>query len=157
MQVKKIILGFENCNSMDIDRKNIGYFEISEIEKKIRRNALNSISSMNIAKYFLLEITDATNLTFDSYMDDSELNVAEYILSRPYIVNIDIIYEDDAKETYYIDLDTDGSQCMNKFQRTHITKSGSIFILIHKNKTFTDVFKDIWNDIKDCDKKIPWS
>lgn len=156
MNIKKLELCFENCDSIIIDGQNIGNIQILDIEEKIFRSACNYISHIKTCKYFYVEFNHSANV-IDYELGipdkDNQYKIFDRIIKYKDIVSIIVtLIDKKTNNESQIDLYVDyqekeefkniiGSSNIN--QSVYISKLGDLYLLITKDK---DIFNVIDKD-----------
>jgi len=141
-----IELGHENCESIFIARKNIGYLEIDDIKQKIVRVASNSIKNYQVAKSVQLELhADANTLQTDSFGMNEHLPF-ERIMTFNDITDISIHYADGNKEYFVVDYNEGENEgklgADNIHQKAKMNQFGDLFIVIGEKLDIDEEFPD---------------
>lgn len=140
--VKSIEFGFENTEVAEIPSKYIGNFYIDKIHTVFNRTTVNSIEKKLIADEVFIEIFgEVDEFGYDLGCDSQERgSVLERITRYEDIVCVEIKYEDDTSEKYWVDYDIkDGhEQGLNILQKAFISKAGNLYVLIGKDLKFED-------------------
>lgn len=131
--VREIELVFENCDSMTIPEKHIGFFEIDDIRTRVRRIAVNAIAKMELVGKVVIEILPEGNTDhFELGVEDDpvyRMKKFERVRHND-ITSIEIHYDDDSTETYYPEFE---GTYVNEWQTTFCSKTQSLYVLIGKN------------------------
>lgn len=131
MEIKQIQLVFENCESIEIDRKYIGDLKIDNIKESICRVASNSISSFKTCKVFLLSV---------NHLADTKQSIKR-LLQYNDITSVIVLFEDGSKDSFRVKWNYDDSQ-YNRYQETYRNKYGDIFVVISKKLNLRDFYNE---------------
>lgn len=146
--VKEIELVFENTDSIKLDPKFFGVFQIKNISKNISRIGSNCIAKYDTAHYVAFELfREANKPHYEFGMDSCETTVFERIADAQDITSIEITYQDDTKDIFYVDFN---GEYTNSNQDSYISKTGDLFVTIIKDKEVFEVFKKRKCDSKKC-------
>ena len=139
--IKHIDLILENCDSIRIDGKHIGFFVIDNIRKRTGVLGCNSFGTQEIADEIYLEISPDANKEYHPLGIPSEKEIPFERLSKYHdITSIDII-TDDQTLRYYTNW-TGDSDYENAAQTSTIGKNGCFYLAIAKRKTAQEYFAD---------------
>lgn len=142
-EIAKISLVLENCDSLDIYRKDIGIFYLGGISKSFSRIASNSISESQVASEFYIEIhKDAnTNENRDINFSDDEMPF-ERIAKHQDITQIGLEFEDGTFDHYLLNWEGD-SDYENEAQTSVVSDvNGSLFIVVSEKENTHTIFED---------------
>lgn len=128
MNIKEIEIVLGNCEVIKIPGNNIGWIDISSIHHRVYRAAINYIQSINIADNVELEL-----------LPDTNDKAVKRLSSCNDIVWLEIEYDDNNREIYYVDYD--GNE-VNNNQSTYLSDAGNLFIVIGKGMTIENSFHD---------------
>lgn len=127
----------ENCETIRIPRKYIGYFMIDDIKNSFTRTALNAIGETIIAKNVLISIhKDANKNPCESFMFGAPLEDNNYPtferLSYNDITSICIHYLWGEEKSYYVDYDEANSGLIDTINKNQysVEKYGDLYIHI---------------------------
>lgn len=147
MLVKEIEIGFENCEVMTFNKNIIGALYIDDIQTSIRRVACNAIEKFQIAKTFAIELFDEGNEDYyplDVQEDDWKTKKFARIMQYDDITTVDVIYEDDSRESFYVDYDAgkdeDSLGAPNMNQKTYLSELKNLYLVISATKNLDDYF-----------------
>lgn len=150
MKLKEITFIFENCEYITIDGKHVGGFLVEDICTSIQRIACNSIDKMDTAHTFAIEIHKDANkercpfgcegdkqLTFDRFISWDDITSIQFELFQDYVEEGQepIIEHYD----YYLHW-TGESEYKNDSQKSYISETGNLYIVIADNKRIEDFF-----------------
>ena len=149
MKLKEITFVLENCDCITIDGKYIGDFLVEDIRTSIRRIACNAIDKMDIAHTFAIEIHKDANkercpfgfvedkeLTFDRLISYDDITSIDFELIEDYVEEGEPIIE---HYNYFVHW-TGESDYVNDAQKSYISKSGNLYIVISDDKNIEDLF-----------------
>lgn len=150
-EIKELGIGLENCEYITIPRNVIGRIIIDGIREKIQRVACNSIASQKIADTVVIEIYKEGNTTYESFPQDDEPLIFDRINQYDDITMIEVVYEDDTVDEFYVkyDVEEDYLGAPNTRQKSKISELGNLYLVIddeHFEKWFVD--EDINNEEK---------
>lgn len=140
-RIKSIRFVFENCECFSIDAKYLGEFELSDIHKCIHRIAANCIAKMDCANTVAIEIFSEGNKEYSPFdvIRDEDETLFDRLNMYHDITSIDIIYDDDTSEMYYVDYEGDET---NEYQKNYMNNFGDMYIVISKDKGIFDFFDE---------------
>lgn len=133
-QVKSIVLGLENLESISFTTKEIGRFYIGDIHESICRIGCNCISKQTGCKEFFIELLPCANHTYSCFGDTG--HTFRRLEAYDDIASVDIVYEDGSKEEVYVPWGDDDQN--NDHQTSYLSKSGALYILIKENGKLSD-------------------
>jgi hypothetical protein len=140
--IKSIEFIFENCECFTIDAKYFGVFEMSDIQTKIGRIAVNSIAKFTCANHVAMEIFSEADDKYNFYNEEMASKL-ERIRKHSDITSICLTYDDETEEIYYVNYkdETEGELgTPNVYQKTYLSKSGNLYLVISENNNIEDVF-----------------
>lgn len=153
MKIKYIEFIFENCDSIKIEGKYIGYFLVDDLKTSIKRIAINSIKKMDSANIVAIEIHKDTNkercafgqnhfedfkeMTFDRFKKYGDITSIQFELEEDYVEE----GRSPRREyyDYYVSW-TGDNEYVNEAQKTYLSKSGNLYIVIADKKNIEDFF-----------------
>lgn len=141
-RVKFIEFTFENCEHFSIDAKYFGALELTDFNTHIQRVASNAITKMSCVGTVAMEIFSEGDGKYSCFGDE-DLTKFERLRNWDDITALTVVYEDDSEEIYYVNYEEEylpGSP--NVLQHSETNKFGDLYIIISKNKCFTDFFDD---------------
>lgn len=148
-EVKSVMLILENCEAFEIDRKHIGEFYVSGIERTIQRSACNSISEDFIAKSFNIQIHKDANIK-TGWKDTT---MFERIENFKDITQLLITYDDGTSENLFVDWISE-NEYSNDAQKAKVSEvNEALFIVIDENETLESVFEYELNE----DDNFTWT
>ena len=133
MNIKEIVLGFENCDEIHIDGKYVA-FEI-EATSSFRGPS----DELGIKLLQLVIHRDANILHYEFEQPQYPIMVFDRIIHIPDIAEITVVFEDHNRFPYIVEW-PDDSDNFNKYQDTYLGKSGNLYLVISKDKTVEDCF-----------------
>lgn len=139
-KVKEIVLALENCEYIKIPTKHLSNIIIEDIDISVRRNAINSIDKLQTANSIYLEIIKPETIkTLGLFDEDNEesLSCSKRLIQHEDITSVEVIYNDDSKEIYYVDWDWD-NEYTNSYQDTQLAKNGTLYVLINQKKNLKE-------------------
>lgn len=128
-QIKRIELVLENCEIIDITGA-IGVFYMDGLSTKIKRMFINSVSKYNCVETVGIQLY--RNGAFDGLLFD-EIDPIERLKNFKDITSIDITYDDDSQESYFVDYDEGSAEGMlgaENINQQFAELTNSVFILI---------------------------
>lgn len=144
---------FENCDSIKIEGKYIGDFLVDNLTTSIKRIACNSIEKMDVANTVAIEIhKDAnkeryqfgqSNIEYFKEMTFDRLKSYEDITSIQFELEEDYVEEGQSPRREYHDYYvswTGDNEYVNEDQKTYLSKSGNLYIVIADKKNIEDFF-----------------
>ena len=132
--VTGIDLTFENCEGSgiltvgDMHDSDVNTMEISGITREIRTFAVNAVAEFINASSVTLLLNPSSNGVKATLFDRRE-DLFDRIMKCPDIVDINVYYDDNSKETIYVPWGGD-SEFMNAWQETKLTEDGKLEIII---------------------------
>lgn len=137
--VKEIKLVFENTDSIKLDPRFFGEFEITNTRREVCRISNNCIATRNIAYRVKFELfREANQKHYQLGLESEETTLFDRIASGYDITSIEITHEDGTTEIYYTDYDdVDG---INYNQHSYISKTGDLFVVIMSGVKLFDLF-----------------
>ncbi|UUV25939.1 MULTISPECIES: hypothetical protein [Lysinibacillus] len=149
-ELVSIMLAFENCDDFTVYKNEIGDFYLGEFEKSYSRIACNSISDIESANKFYIEIHKDANTNENRNINfiDSGLPF-DRVLAYNDIAQLVLNFEDNTSEVFYPNWEGE-DEYNNEAQTSIVSKvNGSLFIVIHKTETVKEIFKDKIEDDDD--------
>jgi len=160
MKLKSIEFILENCDSIVVDGKYIGYFDVSDIKSSISRIACNSIARMDVANTVVIETHNDANkkrhlFECDEFEEESTFDrLCAGDVTRIMFDLIDEFPPVDSREQkiehydYYVDwVGCNDDDSENKAQTTYVSDLGNLYLVISKEKSVEDFFnKEEIND-----------
>ena len=144
MNIKEIVLGFENCDEIHIDGKYVA-FEIEATSSFRGPSDELGIKLLQLAIH-----RDANMLHYEFGQSQYPIMVFDRIISVPDITDITVVYEDDNSRSEfrfpYIVEWPDDPDNFNRYQDTYLGKSGNLYIVISKDETVEDHFDESMMD-----------
>ncbi|MCC0783551.1 hypothetical protein IR152_10745 [Clostridioides sp. ES-S-0108-01] len=135
MKIKKIILGLENLESVELGIGDVGAFYLDNIHETIGGFALNYIGKCKNADYLHIQIHKRVDeiQRLNDYKD---------------ITNVKIEYENGSVEYIYVPWKKEGDflGADNLYQTSFISKRGYLHIVVSKDKTVEEVFNEEFKD-----------
>lgn len=151
-KLKNITFIFENCDSITIDGKYVGYFLVDDLKTSFERIACNCISKTENAGTFAIEIhkdankeryqfnmtncKDVKQMTFNRFLC-SDITAIQFILEEDYVEDNKIPRADEY--SYYVCW-TGDSDYYNESQVNYISNDGHLYMTIAKGKSTEDFF-----------------
>ena len=139
--VKEICLVLENCDSITFPANVIGDFRIEKINEEVERIAINCIAKVIYANSIFIEIYKDGNIEYAQFgFLEDQIKKFERLKDSNDITSIEIKYEDDTVDSYFVDYDesNDGLGAPNINEKTYISSYGNLYIVIDKEKELKD-------------------
>lgn len=153
MKLKYIEFVFENCDYIKIEGKYIGDFLVDNLETSIKRIACNSIEKMDAANIIAIEIhkdankeryqfgqshiEDFKEMTFDRFKEYGDITSIQFELEEDYVEEGQVPRKE--YYDYYVNW-TEDNEYINEAQKTYLSKSGNLYIVIADKKNIEDFF-----------------
>lgn len=147
--IKSIDIVFENCEYININKNDIIWIRLGDIEQEIHRIACNSISKVTFSNE--IEIILKKDIKTKDYIFSNGYNGVKRLFMCNDITSFDIHYDDDSNETIYVDWEDDIHPECNKNQEI-IDNNGYIFITIGNNKS--EMMKNLLEEYNNEDLEI---
>ena len=141
--IKELTFGLENCECITVKGNTIGSFDITGIEKVVRRIACNEIRKYEAAKSIAIELFPEADTKYNSFGETSKSTVFKRLTDYADITSIEIEYDDGETDYFWVEYDTgeyDYLGADNINQKTYISTQGNLYILIDEKKALFDVF-----------------
>lgn len=135
---KSIDITFENCETITLEPKDIGFFSIENIAEYISRDSINSISKYKKSNLVIIEIfaSKINSEYFPFDIPSEKMLIKERFLYND-ITSLEIYYSDGSSEEIFVEYN--GNET-NDFQKTVIGNNGNLYIVISKDSNITDYF-----------------
>lgn len=161
MKLKYIEFIFENCDAIKIEGKYIGDFLVDDLETSIERIACNSIQKMDTVNTVAIEIHKDANkkrykfgqryienfkeMTFDRFETYGDITSIQFELEEDYVEEGQKPHREYYE--YYVNWIGD-NEYENDAQKTYLSKSGNLYIVIADKKNIENFFclEDIENE-----------
>lgn len=149
-KITSIELVFENCDTVEIPIKYIGYFDISGIETEMKRMAVNAVSTIKMAKHIAIEFSLKANKLLTTFAENEPGEYIEncHALKRIHLLNdIAHIYikGDDGEEMILTNW-VKGEEYLNSAQKTKFSRRGNLYLVIDEDLDIDDVFPEEFID-----------
>lgn len=152
MQLKQITFALENCDSITVEGKHVGAFDVINMREEIRRIACNAIAHITIADCILEIHKNANQIHHEFGIDNHTCPVFDR-LSVGDIVSIELEFVSDVNaehvEHYQFYTEWEGEGDENLYQKSYVSDLGNLYIVISGKDDIPDVFN--MNDINDAD------
>ena len=166
MILDKITFILENCDSVTIDGKYIGSFNVEDIRTTISRVACNAIMKMECAHTFFVEIhKDADEKYFEFGQNDSRFEQEKFkrlLVDDITAIEFDLVdqYAKEGEEPrrehydYYVEW-TGDNDYVNASSHSFISDLGHLYIFIGPEEKYSEfIDKDVLNDKDAIDFKF---
>lgn len=154
MKLKQITFQLENCDSITIDGKYVGYFLVDELNISFERIACNAIDRIDVANVFAIEIHRDANKERYQFGQDGYEKFKQMVFDRftrwddITSIQFELVRECDeltsGLESYdyydYLIHWVGDSDADNEAQTSYISKDGHLYIVIAEGKTIEDFF-----------------
>lgn len=153
-EVKALKMTFKNGETWTIDKEFIGDLWIKHISKSFGRigdSELQEIFPCESLKVEIFPEADEVNSS-DINLGGLEMGMFDRAVKDPDIEKMDILYRDSensdstdiiAKETVYFPYEAiDSDRIDNAYQSSFVSQDNVLYIVIDKEKTVNDVYKD---------------
>ena len=138
MNIKEIVLGFENCDEIHINAK----YVVFKIEATSSFHGPSGELGIKLLKLAIHQ--DANMLHYEFGQSQYPIMVFDRIISVPDITDITVVCEEHSSrnEFRYIVEWSDDSDNFNKYQDTYLGKSGNLYMVISESETVEDCFAE---------------
>ncbi|CCL12216.1 hypothetical protein QES_0279 [Clostridioides difficile CD149] len=135
MKIKKIILGLDNLENVELGIGDVGAFYLDNIHEIIGGFTLSYIGKCKQADYLHIQI-------------HKRVDEIQRLHDYKDITNVKIEYEDGSVEDIYVPYKQEGDflGLDNLYQTSFISKQGYLHIVISKDKTVEEVFNEEFED-----------
>ena len=142
-EVVSINIVLENCEYFTFERKHIGQFNLSKIERVIGRYGSNYIGEFVYAKSVQIEIKSDANIETKSISGKLCLPFKR-IVEHKDITSIELIYENGEKEVFQVDYEetVDFLGAPNVNQSCKYNEFGDLYIVIENSIDVDFYFPD---------------
>lgn len=157
-RIKEITFTLENCDNITIPGNYIGSFCVTDIKKYISRLSGNYIGEYDIAESFFIEIHRNADMFHKQFGEIQNFGYTKFKRLTEWNDITDINFEieecwDDGKTSNhkysYKVIWHDEDEFNNRYQKTHISTCGHLYIVISTDKEIFDVFDK--EEIEDID------
>ena len=158
-KLKEIKFVLENCDWITIPGNYIGSFCVTDIKKYIARKAMNYIGEYEVAESFMIEIHSEADRFHKQFGQIQNVGHTKFkrLMDWKDITNIEFEIEDCLDEenttckkySYGVDWHED-DEFDNRYQKTYLSPSGHLYIVISADKDIFDVFDKGEIDDVDC-------
>lgn len=154
MRLKYIEFTFENCDSIKIAGKYVGYFLVDNLKTYFKRLASNWIDRVDVAEILVIEIhkdankerykfdqdqiKDFKQMTFDRFTSYNDITGIKFELEDDGDVENGVLPSCNCYD-YSINW-TGDSEYANDSQKSYISKDGNLYIVIDENGKIEDYF-----------------
>ena len=138
MKIEKVILNFENLESVAILEKNIDFLSFKEPANTYSGANLNEeliISKFSVSEYFAITLLpEANNSTFAKFHFDESYSPFERLQKFNDISSVEIYYDSGAKAEFYLEWkDTEGEiNSMNNMYQSSEIWGGKLMVIVKK-------------------------
>ena len=142
--LKKMTIVLLNCETIELEPKDVGYVLLKDVSKTVARIACNCVATMETADTFLVEIFPSGNERREDYPEDHPCGTAfGRLTSVADGTQVHLLYEGaEEEDEYYVDYepyDADAEFYQNRLQTTYLSKTGHLFLLVSKKKALFDL------------------
>lgn len=128
-EVTKIMLGMENCEVWEFDRKDIGDFDCVGIRRSVARLGGNCITEYTECDELFLELFLSANTPQETPFHDAPKSPFERISEYADITSIEITYDNGTSEHICVPTDCDFNVPATT-QTCYLSKCGNLYIRI---------------------------
>lgn len=141
-EIKRIRLGFENCEWMDFDATEIASIALEGITRNIRRYAINEISEMTLCSECFIELIPHANREHLPFGGDGceATTTFKRIMEFDDIVSVEVFYGDGSRENVHVpwdDATLGGENNLN--QESYLSDLGALYIYISRRKSLRSI------------------
>ena len=165
-RLKEIKFVLENCDWITIPGNYIGSFCVTDIKKYIARKAMNYIGEYEVAESFMIEIHSDADRFHKQFGQIQNVGHTKFkrLMDWKDITNIEFEIEDcwdeenttSKKYSYGVDWHED-DEFDNRYQKTYLSPSGHLYIVISADKDIFDVFdKEEIDDADYIEQHFEW-
>lgn len=165
MVLDKITFAFENCDSLTIDGKYIGEFDVEDIRTTINRVACNAIMKMECTHTFFVEVhKDANGKYYEFEQEDTHFEQEKFkrlLMNDIAAIEFDLVDErveegkEPRREHYDYYVEWTGGDYVNASSHSFISDLGHLYIFIGSEEKYNDfVNKNTLNDEKNINFKF---
>ena len=104
--IKNLTFVLENCEHITVKGNTIGSFDITGIEKMIRRVACNEIGKYEVANSVAIELFPEADTKYNSFGEVSKSTAFKRLSEYADITGIEIEYDNGETESFLVDYDT---------------------------------------------------
>lgn len=141
MKLTNLTIGFENCEYMTFDGTCIHGFCVEDIEKSIRRTAINSIDILYIPHIVAIEISKSGNLPYKSFGFLDGKQKFNRIKEYRDIAFIEFNLKDHNDEIIHFKYyPVWNGEFENEHQIVYESLNNNLYIFISDRKRFEDIF-----------------
>lgn len=152
MEFKNIVLVLENCEVITVERKYLGHVYMSDFKDTLSRSDKSLLKS-KVVHEFAIEIHRSLIETTKKQGLYGESNPIERLLKYPDITQVEITYEDDSKDHFYIHWHEE-DEYNNRYQKNKLTSFGDLYIVISEQNDTDHYFKD---ELIDDAEMVEWN
>lgn len=151
LQLKSVEFVFENTDGFVISGDDVGTLYLRDIVTEFRKHDAthNALCKYSIANEFAIELKSTANLSYTPFdVERYRASKFERFTARNDLVcAIFKCYDDVSNEEhnyeYFFYWEDDSSEENNLAQKTYTSKTGNLYIVVHKDKGIEDFFTKI--------------
>lgn len=135
-EIKSVILGFENCEVLEIPYSFIGLMELSNIKTSMSavKQYGNELTSRQECGTFVMALNRGLNGSKEHYLTSWSMEKPiDRIHSYKDIVSVEIVFTDETKDEFYLNWDETDDGYTNVNQNTQMNKLGDLFIEVRSD------------------------
>ena len=135
--LKKITIGFENCECYDVSVDNIEDIIISDIHCSIERVAANCVTELktaHIAAFTFLKGADIPCVPFN--YENKEITLFERLKSNNSVTAVKFTYEDGTSEDISLVWKDGINSGNNEYQKVHTLNDDECILIVTDDNTF---------------------
>ncbi|ASA22672.1 hypothetical protein [Paenibacillus donghaensis] len=138
-KITSVEFGLENCEVLIIEGKHIGNFQVRDLKNHITKH-YQSITHMTTCDLFSIAISKHANKDYFAFDIEEYKHNAFERLSNGDICSVNLIYDDETKDEFYVDWVGD-SEYVNEAQDSYLSKLGDLYIVVSKDQTVKSQFE----------------
>lgn len=162
-RIVNVELIFDTLDAVNFTQDEIGIFEVSNLERKVKRFNSNIIADGQIAREVHIQVNAKAN-TKDNYTYSkikTDKLPFDRIVEFGDVIEVSLLMQDGSNESFHIEW-VNGSEYTNPNQTSCINKhTGDLYLSISESTSVLQYFKEsvnseeqhpIWNDIVTLDE-----
>lgn len=162
-RIVNVELVFDTSDAVNFTQDDIGKFEISNLQRKIKRFSSDKIADGHIAKEVHIQINPRANVKASYTYEKTKTKDLPFKRLTEFgdIIQVAVMYDDQTMSEFHIEW-VEGSQYVNPNQTSRINKhTGDLYLSISDSTTVLQYFKEdvnseeahpIWGDIVKLDE-----